>query len=224
MNMAETEEIEKPEPGSLSDFEGKVESHLREAQEHKAFKDSAIRVGGSRKEMAAIRKLSRFGVEELAENEKSLGDIAMIKFVKKDQVFPKFDVKEQLSDGVSSSAAFLKMKLREAFPGEPKIKTPVARKVYVGFANMLYDTFLKTPTVESFNLKRGEVARNIQTDVAKFVLGDKWQEVALEMLHALGPKDVIEKLIVDYQETFANFDFEQAYDYLIVGNFFDDAV
>lgn len=199
-----TEEIIKEE----QNLAGKVESILREAQKNKSFKDSDIRVGGSKKEMAAIRKLLRFGLQELNENETHYGEVAMIKFVKKDQVFPKFNVKEQLDSGVTAGAAFLKMKLRESFPNEPQVKTKYSRRVYVGFANLLYDTFLPVANVAGFIKKRDEIDQNIKRLVSKFLFGEKeeYETVVRNLMSFFDAKDARTIFM----------DFDDAYDYIYV--------
>ena len=217
MTMEENLEEVKLEEAPKS-FMQKVEDSLREAQKNKKFKDSEIRIGGAKKEMAAIRKLTRIGadgktvsgiaLEDLSESERLYGEVTMIKFVKKDQVFPKFVVQEQLNAGVSSGAAFLKMKLRESFPNEPKVKTEVARRVYIGFANLLYDSFKDQIKVANVKSTQEEIKKNFLKYFTKFILeeGKVYEDATLAIL------DLISVPNLPYRTEFESFD--DAYDYL----------
>ena len=196
----------------------KVEESLREAQKNKKFKDSDIRIGGAKKEMAAIRKLTRIGadgktltgidLDALSESERLYGEVTMIKFVKKDQVFPKFNVQEQLDSGVSSGAAFLKMKLRESFPNEPKVKTETARRVYIGFANLLYDSFWDLRYVASVKETQERIKKNFIKYFVKFILEEDkmYEDATLAILGLISVPNL------PYRKEFENFD--DAYDYL----------
>ena len=192
------------DPFDSGNMHDQVETMLRDAQKKKAFKDSDIRVGGAKKEMAAIRKLLRFGLNELNENEAQMGEVAMIKFVTKDKVFPKFDVKDQMDKGVSSGATFLKMKLRESFPSQPQIKTAAARKVYVGFANLMYDTFIEVGSVTAFAAKQKYIYENIKKYVCSFLFSEDYTDLALRILPSITNKA--------YRTEFI--DFDDAYTYL----------
>lgn len=124
-----------------------VEERLRKAQENKSFKDSKGRVGGSKKEKAAYRKI--LSVADLSGIE-SEGEALAIMLIKKDKVYPKIDIEAQKKWGASSGAVFLKTKLRGAFPSEPTISSPLMRRIYTGFAEYLYNYFINATEVMSF--------------------------------------------------------------------------
>ena len=182
LTVPTSEEIEE----SPLNIHEEVEKRLREAQASKTFKDSDIRIGGSRKEQAALRKILRFGLGDLNEAEKSLGEVATIQFVKKDKVFPVFSAKQQLDQGVTSGAAFLKMKMREAYPSKPSVINAASRRLYVGYANMLFDEFLPIPNVELFLKKQDEVAARLPYDIIRFVLDADWEKELVAIMNAYG--------------------------------------
>jgi hypothetical protein len=135
----------------------KVEERLRKKQEGKTFSDTEGRIGGSAKEKSAYRLLKGqvYGLSDLEGIETD--EATAIELIKKDKVYPKVDIEAERGKGVSSGAVFLKVKLREAFAGEPPNKKE-KRKVYVGYA-----TYLATAMESVFSVKDFEDFRSQKT-------------------------------------------------------------
>lgn len=135
----------------------KVEERLRKKQEGKTFSDTEGRIGGSAKEKSAYRLLKGqvYGLSDLEGIETD--EATAIELIKKDKVYPKVDIEAERGKGVSSGAVFLKVKLREAFAGEPPNKKE-KRKVYVGYA-----TYLATAMEGVFSVKDFEEFRSKKT-------------------------------------------------------------
>lgn len=128
----------------------KVEQYLSEKQAGKEFKDTENRVGGTRKEKAAYKMVLKSDLETLELNPELAIDL-----VKKDKVYPEFDAQAEADKGTSSGAAYLKKKLREYFPSVPVENTAIARKIYVEYADYIYnltkDAALVEDVLECFN-------------------------------------------------------------------------
>ncbi len=135
----------------------KVEERLRKKQEGKTFSDTEGRIGGSAKEKSAYRLLKGqvYGLSDLEGIETD--EATAIELIKKDKVYPKVDIEAERGKGVSSGAVFLKVKLREAFGGEPP-NDKNKRKIYVGYA-----TYLATAMESVFSVKDYEEFRSKKT-------------------------------------------------------------
>ena len=57
-----------------------------------------------------------------------------IELVKKDKVFSKIDPQAEKENGTDSGCAFLKVKIRQAYPAKPHANTKEAREQYVKMA------------------------------------------------------------------------------------------
>jgi hypothetical protein len=121
----------------------KVEQRLRQKQENKEFKDTEGRIGGSQKEKRAYKIVS---LTELKNIEKD--EATAIEQVKKDKVYPKLNVNLEIENGVNSGAAFLKTKMRDAYPTTPiNLKR---RDAYVGFVNYNINKLNEVDTYQQF--------------------------------------------------------------------------
>lgn len=119
-----------------------VEKYLDKKQEKKEFKDIGKRVSGSKKEQRAYNMIT---LADLADLE--LDEITAAKLVTKDKVFPEFNIQEQRDAGVTSGAAYLKVKLREACGSKPPNK-PEKRMSFVKFITFLNEAIKPLKTVE----------------------------------------------------------------------------
>jgi len=115
---------------NLGNIDTEVEKALQEKQKNKAFKDAGKRVHGSRKEQAMYDKLIRSSDLSSIEQDEATA----IELVKKDKVFPKIDPQAEKENGIDSGCAFLKTKVRAAFPQKPYKATKEARGQYVRMA------------------------------------------------------------------------------------------
>ncbi|MCU4158373.1 hypothetical protein J1N10_20545 [Carboxylicivirga sp. A043] len=114
----------------LGDIDTEVEKALQEKQKNREFKDAGKRVHGSRKEQAMYNKLiSSSDLNSIEQDEATA-----IELVKKDKVFPKVDPQAEKENGTDSGCAFLKVKVRQAFPAKPHANTKEAREQYVKMA------------------------------------------------------------------------------------------
>jgi hypothetical protein len=134
---------------AYSGIDKNVDSYLRENESAKSFKDSDVRVGGSRKEMMAYKNL--INIEDLNAIEKD--SVTAKTLIKKDKVYPKINTAEQIDKGVSGGCLYLKMKVRD-FLGNTPPDTAEYRKLYVGLAQWLYDLFDDAITIEDFHSRR----------------------------------------------------------------------
>jgi hypothetical protein len=121
-----------------------VESLLRKAQEKKAFKDTENRIGGSKKEKAAYRKVDSSSLVELEKNE-----VNAIELVRKEKVYPKVDVDAERKNGVSAGVVFLKMKMRQSFAPTP-LNNSESRKAYVSYVESIVSLFRNIKTLKEF--------------------------------------------------------------------------
>jgi len=121
----------------LLGIDDEVEKALQDKQKHREFKDAGKRVHGSRKEQAMYNKLIRSS--DLSNIEQD--EATAIELIKKDKVFPKIDPQAEKENGTDSGCAFLKTKVRAAFPQKPYKATKEAREQYVlmaeAFASIL---------------------------------------------------------------------------------------
>lgn len=132
--MAKTKYIK---PVYILGIDDEVEDYLQNKQKNKEFRDAGERVGGSRKERAAYAAL--ITSKDLESLEKD--SVTAMEMVVKDKVFPKIDVDKEIENGVSSGAAYLKVKLREVYPSKPKYNTPESREIFVKFAEYMSSYF-----------------------------------------------------------------------------------
>jgi hypothetical protein len=95
-----------------------VEERLVKQQESKEFKDIG-RVANTKKEKSAYRLISSSILSQLEED-----DIMAYNMVKKENVWQPIDVNLEKERGVSSGAAYLKVKIREALPTRPTYSKP----------------------------------------------------------------------------------------------------
>lgn len=138
--------IEVPESDLINpnaSLSEKVEQRLRQKQEKKQFKDTEGRIGGSKKEKRAYKLISLEDLKNIEQDENTA-----IELIKKDRVFPKFNVNLEIENGVSSGTAFLKTKLRDVYPTSP-LNTK-RRDVYVGFANYVLNELENVYTLNQF--------------------------------------------------------------------------
>jgi hypothetical protein len=138
----ELEEYKKPE--SLKE---QVEERLTEKQAGKKFKDVGTRVGGSRKEIAAIRVLT-------ADDLSKLDNATAYRVVTKERILPDIDAEAEKANGVESGAAYLKKKLRDAINAKPG-NTPEDRKRFIETAPKVFQMINEAKTIEElFNIGR----------------------------------------------------------------------
>lgn len=132
-----------------SSVERNIDEVLRKKEEKRSFKDSDVRVSGSRKEMMAYKGL--INSEDLQNIEKD--KVIAKKLVNKDKVYPEINTNEQIDKGVSGGTLFLKMKLREFVHKIPP-DTAEFRALYVGLCQWLYELFDDAITVTDFEARR----------------------------------------------------------------------
>lgn len=114
----------------LNQIKEQVEQRLQEKQSSKEFKDIG-RVAQTKKEKAAFRLINSKVLTDLEDDA-----VMAYNMVKKDNVWSPIDVQAQKDNGVTSGAAFLKVKIREAVPTRPKDEKAM-RKSYVLFLENL---------------------------------------------------------------------------------------
>lgn len=131
-------------PAALVGIDDEVEKALQEKQKNRQYKDAGKRVHGSRKEQAMYSKLiSSSDLQSIEQDEATA-----IELVKKDKVFPKVDPQLEKENGTDSGCAFLKVKLRQAFPATPHANTKQAREQYVKMAEAFNTVFNEAVTIE----------------------------------------------------------------------------
>jgi hypothetical protein len=114
----------------LNQIKEQVEQRLQEKQSNREFKDIG-RVAQTKKEKAAFRLINSKVLTDLEDDA-----VMAYNMVKKDNVWSPIDVQAQKESGVTSGAAFLKVKIREAVPTRPKDEKGM-RKSYVLFLESL---------------------------------------------------------------------------------------
>ncbi len=132
-----------------SSVEKNVDEYLRKREEGKSFKDSDVRVSGSRKEMMAFKGM--INAEDLENIEKD--KVIAKKLVKKDKVYPEINTTEQIDKGVSGGCLFLKMKARD-FVGQTPPDTAQFRTLYVSLSQWVYELFDDAMTLTDFEERR----------------------------------------------------------------------
>lgn len=155
----------------INNLEAKVEERIAKAQENKEFKDVGERVGGTKKEKMAYKMVLLTDLSEI-----ELNPQLAIELVKKDKVYPKVDVLKLQERGVSSGAAFLIVKIREAYPPKPEKNNPLYRKIYTGFAEYLNTAFDKVVTIKDFKEKTAAIS-NVLNKVVEIVSPEKLEYI-----------------------------------------------
>lgn len=130
-----------------------VDAILRDREKDKEFKDSDIRVSGSRKEMMAFKGLIKFS--DLNDIEKDA--VIARKLVNKNKVYPEVNIPEEIEKGTSGGALYLKVKLRESCGAMPP-DTAEARAIYVGYIQYIVDVMSMVKTIEEFDNKTNFLA------------------------------------------------------------------
>jgi len=103
-----------------------VEQRLQDQQSGKTFKDIG-RVSQTRKERSAYKLITSKILVDLEDD-----SVMAYNMTKKENVWAEIDIKSEKERGVTSGAAFLKVKIREAVPTRPK-DSKTARASYVTF-------------------------------------------------------------------------------------------
>jgi len=117
---------------STDSIKEQIEQRLQSQQAAKEFKDVG-RVAMTKKELSAYKYINISTLDDLEKDAVMARDR-----VKKDAVWIAYDVNLERESGVSSGAAYLKVKIRESVPTRPK-DTEFARGVYVLFLGVLQD-------------------------------------------------------------------------------------
>lgn len=129
------------EAKDISKIKEQVEQRLQEQQANKDFKDIG-RVAQTKKEKAAFRLINSSILGQLEED-----SVMAFNMVKKEAVWSEIDVNAEREKGVTSGAAFLKVKIREAVPTRPKDEKQ-KRAAYVSFLEFLQNGLLECYNVE----------------------------------------------------------------------------
>ena len=129
----------------LRGIDDEVEKALQEKQKNRQLKDAGKRIHGSRKEQAMYSKLiSSTDLQSIEQDEATA-----IELIKKDKVFPKVDPQLEKENGTDSGCAFLKVKIRQAFPATPFQNTKLAREQYVKMAEAFSAVMNEAVTTDS---------------------------------------------------------------------------
>ncbi len=149
----------------LAGLDDEVEQALQEQQKNRQFKDAGKRVHGSRKEQAMYNKLIRSSDLSSIEQDEATA----IELIKKDKVFPKIDPQAERENGTDSGCAFLKTKIRQAFPAKPHANTKEDREQYVKMAEAFVGVLQNAITIE--HLKELEKVATDGSIVGKYDFG-----------------------------------------------------
>ncbi len=117
----------KEEPKDTRTLEEKLNDLLDEKQKNKTFKDVNDRVGGSKKEIVALKKLSLKNILKEADEATAFG------LITKDKVIDDLtteEIEERKEAGYASGAVYLQQKFRESIISKPK-NSPEAREKYI---------------------------------------------------------------------------------------------
>ena len=128
---------------STDSIKEQIEQRLQSQQASKEFKDVG-RVAMTKKELSAYKYINISTLNDLEKDAVMARDR-----VKKDAVWIPYDVNLERESGVSSGAAYLKVKIRESVPTRPK-DTEFSRGVYVLFLGILQEKFVEFKRVEQF--------------------------------------------------------------------------
>ena len=132
-----------------SSVERNVDEVLRRKEEKRSFKDSDVRVSGTKKERMAYKGLINFDDLKNIEKDKVIAK----KLVNKDKVYPEINTNEQIDKGVTGGTLFMKMKLREFVHKTPP-DTEEFRALYVGLCQWVYELFDDATTMPEFEIRR----------------------------------------------------------------------
>jgi hypothetical protein len=136
-----------------TDIKQEIEERLKAQQEGKEYKDIG-RVANTKKERAAYRLISSKMLTDLEQDE-----VMAYNMVKKENVWPAYNVQELKDKGNSSGCAFMKVKIRESVPGRPA-NSASKRSAYVHFLELLVSDLDKCYTYED--------VRNLMDQYYKF--------------------------------------------------------
>jgi hypothetical protein len=145
----------------------KVEEILREKQKGKEFKDTSIRIRGSKKESRALDMIGSIDLDDLEQDE-----ITAIKMVVKDKVYPPIDIETEKSKGVSAGAAYLKKSFRDAMAGKPNQNLKDKRKIYVIFIEKLVKDLSDLKSVKQVVDYMRSITEWTNRDLAMLVIAD----------------------------------------------------
>jgi hypothetical protein len=128
----------------LKGIDDDVEKALQDKQKNRQFKDAGKRVHGSRKEQAMYSKLiSSSDLNSIEQDEATA-----IELIKKDKVFPKVDAQFEKENGTDAGCAYLKTKIRQAFPATPYQNSKQAREQYVKMAEAIQTILSEAIVIE----------------------------------------------------------------------------
>jgi hypothetical protein len=128
----------------LKGIDDEVEKALQDKQKNRQFKDAGKRVHGSRKEQAMYSKLiSSSDLNSIEQDEATA-----IELIKKDKVFPKVDAQFEKENGTDAGCAYLKIKIRQAFPATPYQNSKQAREQYVKMAEAIQTILSEAIVIE----------------------------------------------------------------------------
>lgn len=128
----------------LNKIKEQVEQRLQEQQASKTFKDIG-RVAQTKKERSAYKLITSKILTDLEDDA-----VMAYNMTKKENVWSEIDVKAEKDRGVTSGAAYLKVKLREAVPTRPKDEK-ATRKSYVLFLEDLQARLFNCYNVEQIS-------------------------------------------------------------------------
>ena len=131
-----------------SGIEKNVDAYLRTNESEKKFQDSDVRIGGTRKEMAAFKGLIK--LSDLSSIEAD--SITAENLIKKDKVYPKLNYNEEKEKGASSGTIYLKDKLRESVVSKPADNKQI-RAMYVGLIQWLVELVDDVVDINTLKLK-----------------------------------------------------------------------
>lgn len=123
----------------------KVDEILRLNEASKKFKDSDVRVSGSRKELMVYKGLITSSDLLDLENDEATARA----LIKKSKVYPEFNIQDEIDKGVSGGTAYLKMKLRDACGNNPP-NNKESRAIYVTFIEYVNTRFSEVKTLFDF--------------------------------------------------------------------------
>lgn len=131
-----------------SGIEKNVDAYLRTNESEKKFQDSDVRIGGTRKEMAAFKGLIKLSDLSTIEAD----SITAENLIKKDKVYPKVNYNEEKEKGASSGTIYLKDKLRESVVSKPADNKQI-RAMYVGLIQWLVELVDDVVDINTLKLK-----------------------------------------------------------------------
>lgn len=163
---------------NMKKIEELVEERLQQKQANKEFKDVG-RVANLKKTKAAYRLIDVSNLSEIEQDE-----IQAFNIVKKDLVWIPYDISQEKERGVTSGAAFLKVKIREAVPTKPD-NSKAKRESYVLFLTKLQGDLLECYTVEQINELTDKYLKYSITEVISSVIDASFNEKTEEQKKAV---------------------------------------